>query len=86
MKDLQEFINNSKNGLNNNDEKNISDEYDLYEKRQIFLDNVNVKSGNEILWIRDKDTVCVSKDRDNRTYNIKEIENLPQNSKVRGYI
>lgn len=65
------------------DKQNINDEYDLYEKRQIFLDNVNIKSGNDILWIRDKDTVCLSKDRDNMIYYPEEVKDLPQSSKVR---
>lgn len=78
-----ENTNNSKNNLNKSNESNINDEYNLYEKRQIFLDNENIKKGNDIFWIRDKDTVCVSKDRDNRTYYPKEIEDLPKSAKVR---
>lgn len=78
-----ESVNSSKTNLNKNEENNIIDEYNLYEKRQIFLDNVNIKKGNDIFWIRDKDTVCVSKDRDNRTYYPEEIEDLPKSAKVR---
>lgn len=32
--------------IKKDDKKNINDEYDLYEKRQIFLDNVNIKNGS----------------------------------------
>lgn len=78
---MQNFINNIKNN-----EKNINNEYDLYEKKQIFLDNINVQTGNDILWFRDDDTICISKDRDHQTYSIDEIEDIPPNANVRRYI
>lgn len=77
-----ENVNSSKTNLNKNEEININDEYNLYEKKQIFLDNENIKKGNDIFWIRDEDTVCVSKDRDNRTYYLEEIEDLPKSVQV----
>lgn len=60
------------------------EEYDLYEKRKILLDNYSRK-GNELAWVMDKDSVCISKHGDGGPFSISEID-LPNNVKIRKYI
>lgn len=71
MVDTREDINNENNEL---------DEYNIYEKRKIFLDNKS-RRGNELIWIMDNNSVCISEHGDGGPTSINEI-NLPQNSKV----
>ena len=52
----------------------------MYEKKKIFLDNKSRK-GNELVWIMDKESVCISENGDGGPINISEI-NLPNDAKV----
>lgn len=63
-----------------NEKNNVLDEYNIYEKRKIFLDNKSRK-GNELAWIMDENSVCISADGDGGPIFISEI-NLPNNAKV----
>ena len=56
------------------------EEYNLYERRKIFLDNKSRK-GNDLAWIMDEKSVCLSEHGDGGPYAISEID-LPQNAKV----
>ena len=66
--------------LNSNEENELLEEYNLYEKRKIFLDNKSWQ-GNELAWIMDDKSVCLSEHGDGGPYPICEID-LPQNVKV----
>ena len=73
--------NQNKNKNEKRDEKNNElDEYKIYEKKKIFLDNRSRK-GNELAWVMDHNSVCVSEDGDGGPISIKEI-NLPDDAKV----
>lgn len=85
---INKFIEELKNALKNmmNEGRNMSeknnelDEYDLYEKRKIFLDNKSRK-GNDLAWVMDDNSVCISEHGDGGPFFISEID-LPQNAKV----
>lgn len=63
----------------NNQTKEI-DEYDLYEKKKIFLDN-KTRNGNDLAWIMDDNSVCVSENGDGGPVSIDEVD-LPVDRKV----
>lgn len=65
---------------NMNETNNELDEYNLYEKKKIYLDNISRK-GNELAWVMDNNSVCISEHGDGGPYFISEID-LPQNAKV----
>lgn len=60
--------------------KNVLDEYNRYERQKIFLDNKSRK-GNDLAWVMDDKSVCLSEHGDGGPYAVAEI-NLPQNAKV----
>lgn len=62
------------------DKKSILEEYDLFEKKKIFLDNKS-RNGNPLAWVMDDQSVCLSEDGDGGACFISEI-NLPRNAKV----
>lgn len=67
--------------INNNiPENNVLEEYNLYEKKKIFLDNKSWK-GNDFAWITDEKSVCISEHGDGGPYAIFETD-LPPNVKV----
>lgn len=73
-----------KNMININENKNNQtkeiDEYALYEKKKIFLDN-KTRNGNDLAWIMDDNSVCVSESGDGGPVSINEV-NLPVDRKV----
>ena len=78
---INKFIEELKNALKNiNEKENILDEYNLYEKKKLILDN-NSRKGNDLVWVMDKDSVCISEDGDGGPISINEI-NLPDNAKI----
>ncbi len=85
---IDNFINELKNVLknlenknqNNIQEDNTLEEYNLYEKKKIYLDNKSRK-GNDFAWVMDKNSVCISENGDGGPHFISEI-NLPPNVKV----
>ncbi len=85
---INKFIEELKNALENtisqkqnkNEESNVLDEYNIYEKKKIFLDNKSRKS-NELAWIMDDNSVCISEDGDGGPISTSEIE-LPNDVKV----
>ena len=85
---INQFIEELKNALENtisqkqnkNEKSNVLDEYNIYEKKKIFLDNKSRKS-NELAWIMDDNSVCISEDGDGGPISISEID-LPNNAKV----
>ena len=62
-------------------ENNDLEEYNLYEKRKIFLDNKS-RNGNKIAWIIDENSVYISENGDGGIYFISEID-LPKDIKPR---
>ena len=87
LEELKNKLNNFENKKQNNDiqnsniqEKNVLDEYNLFEKRKLFLDNKSWK-GNDFAWITDEKSVCISEHGGGGPYAISETE-LPQNVKV----
>ena len=85
---INKFIEELKNALENtisqkqnkNEKSNVLDEYNIYEKKKIFLDNKSRKS-NELAWIMDDNSVCISEDGDGGPISISEIA-LPNDAKV----
>ncbi len=85
---LNQFINELKNVLEHeicNKEKmgercKEMDEYNIYERKKIFLDNQS-RNGNELVWIMDENSICLSKNGDGGATSISKIE-LPKNSKA----
>ena len=81
IKELKDALENVINEEKNMEEKsNELDEYNLYEKRKIFLDNKSRK-GNELAWVMDDKSVCISEHGDGGPFFISEID-LPINVKV----
>ena len=68
------------NKPNLNEENNILEEYNLYEAKKIFLDNKSWK-GNDLAWIMDDKSVCLSEHGDGGPYFINEID-LPKDAKI----
>ena len=86
---LEKFIDELKNALNNFSNKNKDNfsknntltEYNLFEKKKIFLDK-NSKHGNDLVWVSDENSVYISEHGDGGPYFMSEV-NLPQNVKPR---
>lgn len=72
--------NNTPKDSNINKENNDLEEYNLYEKKKIFLDNRSHK-GNDLAWIMDDKSVCISEHGDGGPYAIDDID-LPEDAKV----
>ena len=92
-KETNSFVNTLLNELknvfnkleNNNHQNNVAEdkvleEYNLYEKKKIFLDNKSRK-GNDLAWVTDENSVCVSEHGDSGEYFLSETD-LPPNVKV----
>ena len=85
---IKEFIEELKNALENtinniqnkNEENNVMEEYNRYERRKVFLDNKSWK-GNDLAWIMDDKSVCLSEHGDGGPYFINEID-LPKDAKT----
>ena len=65
---------------NKNNQTNEIDEYALYEKKTIFLDN-KTRNGNDLAWIMDDNSVCVSESGDGGPVSIDEVD-LPVDRKA----
>lgn len=74
---LEDTIGKMQNKKENN---NVLDEYNRYERQKIFLDNKSRK-GNDLAWVMDDKSVCLSEHGDGGPYSVAEI-NLPQSAKV----
>ena len=59
---------------------NELDQYNIYEKKKIFLDNKS-RNSNDLAWVMDNNSVCISEHGDGGPFFISEID-LPQNAKV----
>lgn len=85
---IKEFIEELKNALENtrnkiqnkNEESNVMEEYNRYERRKVFLDNKSCK-GNDLAWIMDENSVCISEHADGGPFFINEYD-IPSNAKV----
>ena len=81
MEELKSALNNTISEKQNRKETNNElHQYDIYEKKKIFLDNKS-RMGNELAWIMDNNSVCISEHGDGGPFFISEID-LPQNAKV----
>ena len=86
---IDNFIEDFKNVLEKNVKRddiikntnNDLEDYNLFEKRKIFLDN-KTRNGNDLAWITDENSVYVSENGDGGTFFISQI-NLPKNVKPR---
>lgn len=78
---VEKFIKELKKSLEKRTKNKDLEEYNIFEKKKIFLDNYSRK-GNELAWITDENSVCISENGDGGLYSISEI-NLPQNVKIR---
>lgn len=74
---LKKFENKNQNNI---PENNVLEEYNLYEKKKIFLDNKSWK-GNDFAWVTDEKSVCISEHGDGGPYFLSETD-LPPNVKV----
>lgn len=85
---IDKFIEELKNALNNtisekknrNKTSNELEQYNIYEKKKIFLDNKS-RNSNDLAWVMDNNSVCISEDGDGGPISISEID-LPENIKV----
>ena len=79
---LKKFENKNQSNIpeNNNMQDKIMEEYNLYEKRKIFLDNKSRK-GNNFAWVTDEKSACISEHGDGGPYFLSETD-LPPNVKV----
>lgn len=79
---LKKFENKNQSNIseNNNMQDKIMKEYNLYEKKKIFLDNKSWK-GNDFAWITDENSACISEHGDGGPYFLSETD-LPPNAKV----
>lgn len=77
VKDLTKAINKKQNL---NKEHNVMNEYNRYERRKNFLDNKSW-NGNNLVWIMDEKSVCVSEDGDGGPFFIEEYD-IPSQAKV----
>lgn len=89
IKELKNIINeginmnqkkNESNEPNLNKENNITEKYNLYETKKVFLDNKSWQ-GNDLAWVMDDNSVCLSEHGDGGPYPISDI-NLPKEAKV----
>lgn len=78
IEELKNFINKKQNNFQKD---NIIDEDKLYEKKKIFLDNKS-RHGNDLAWITDEKSACISEHGDSGSYFISETD-LPQDVKPR---
>lgn len=74
---LKKFENKNQNNIH---EDNVLEDYNLFERKKIFLDNKSRK-GNDFAWITDENSVCISEHGDGGPYFLSEID-LPTNVKV----
>lgn len=65
---------------NKNENNNVMEDYNRYERRKVFLDNKSWK-GNDLAWIMDEESVCISEHGDGGPFSINEF-NIPNNAKV----
>lgn len=68
------------NESNLNNENDVLDGYNLYETKKVFLDNKSWK-GNDLAWVIDDKSVCLSEHGDGGPYFISEID-LPKHAKA----
>lgn len=81
IEELKSALSNTKNeNKNRNEKSNVLDEYNIYEKKKIFLDNKSRK-GNELAWIMDDNSVCISEDGEGGPISISDID-LPKDVKI----
>lgn len=81
IEELKKAIENKSNQKSKkNEETNIVDEYNMYERKKIFLDNKS-KKGNDLAWVMDENSVCISQNGEGGPVFTNEIS-LPQNAKI----
>lgn len=81
IEELKETLKNMMDeGKNMNEKNNDLEEYNLYEKKKIFLDNKS-RRGNDLAWVMDENSVCISENGDGGPFSINEID-LPSNAKI----
>ena len=66
------MLNNSVSN-NVNEENVVLDEYNLYEGKKNVLDNIS-RNGNDLAWIMDENSVCISENGDGGPVSISELD------------
>lgn len=79
IEELKSVLNNSVSN-NVNEENVVLDEYNLYERKKNVLDNIS-RNGNDLAWIMDDNSVCISENGDGGPVSISELD-LPNGARV----
>ena len=79
LKELRSVLENNNRKLENKMSDEL-EEYNLYEKKKVFLDNIS-RNGNDLVWIMDNNSVCISENGDGGPQFKSEID-LPENPKI----
>lgn len=66
--------------INKNNQNTVLEEYDIYEKKKIFLDN-KTRHGNDLAWVMDEHSICISENGDGGPVAANEVL-LPKNRKI----
>lgn len=77
IEELRKALNHEKNEKQTNQELA---EYEIYEKKKIFLDN-QTRKGNILAWVMDENSVCISEEGDGGPTAMKEVD-LPKNAQI----
>lgn len=81
IEELRKALNHEESAARNEPESNRDlEEYQIYEKKKIFLDNQS-RRGNDFAWVIDNNSICVSEHGDGGSKAISEID-LPENIKA----
>lgn len=79
IEELKSVLNNSVSN-NVNEENVVLDEYNLYERKKNILDNIS-RTDNDLAWIMDDNSVCISENGDGGPVSISELD-LPDGARV----
>lgn len=81
ISEIKSILKNAQNERGNMIEKDDTlNEFEIYEKKKIFLDNISRK-GNDLAWIMDENSVCISESGDGGPISISSVK-LPSNVSV----
>lgn len=81
ISEIKSILKNVQNERENMIEKNNElNEFEMYEKKKIFLDNIS-RRGNDLAWIMDENSICISESGDGGPISISSVM-LPSDFKV----
>ena len=77
IEELKNALENTINKIQNkNEDSNVMEEYNRYERRKVFFDNQSWK-GNDFAWVMDEGSVCISEHGDG---GATDLRLMPQTS------